>query len=78
MHLEDLILKRLEKHVGNIHSDDEGQALLKLVVEIRESARKNNDFDAFDKISSRLAEMGITMREETHIVPKISVNPHLS
>jgi cysteinyl-tRNA synthetase len=78
VHIEDLILTQLEQRINNIGSDDEAQALLKLIVEIRESARKNNDFDAFDKISSRLAEIGVTIREETHIVPKISTTSHPS
>lgn len=77
-HIEDLILIQLESRLKDIGNDDQAQALLKLIVEIRESARKNNDFDTFDKISSRLAEIGVTMREETHIVPRISTTPRLS
>ncbi len=76
-HLEDVILKRLEKNVSILKADDQEQALLKLLVELRESARKNNDLATFTKISEGLKNIGITMQEETHIVPKIEVDARL-
>lgn len=76
-HLEDVILKRLEKNVSILKADDQEQALLKLLVELRESARKNSDLETFTKISEGLKNIGITMQEETHIVPKIEVDARL-
>lgn len=76
MEFADLVVQELKARVNKLHHDEMAQSLLKLLIELRESARKNNDYDAFDKITAQLAGLGITMREETHIVPTVATSAH--
>lgn len=66
-HFEDLILKTLKERKDLISSDAATKSLLKFLVEIRESARKNENYQAYEHITDELQEMGIQLKEETRI-----------
>ena len=46
-------------------------AILKMLVEIRESAKMNEDYQAYERITDALAEQGIELREEIHVTAHI-------
>jgi len=49
-------------------------ALLKMLVEIRESAKMNEDYSSYERITDALAEQGIELREEIHVTARIKAN----
>lgn len=67
-HFEDLIIKTLKERKDLIGSDPGTDALVKFLVEIRESARKNENYEAYEHITSAFeTELSIELKEETRI-----------
>jgi hypothetical protein len=67
-HFEDLIIKTLRERKDLIGSDSGTDALVKLLVEIRESARKNENYSAYEHITSAFEnDLSIQLKEETRI-----------
>ena len=68
-HFEDLIIKTLKERKDLIGNDEGTDALVKFLVEIRESARKNENYVAYEHISEAFEnDLGIHLKEETRIV----------
>ncbi len=68
-HFEDLIIKTLKERNDLIGNDEGTDALVKFLVEIRESARKNENYLAYEHITDAFeTELGIHLKEETRIV----------
>ena len=68
-HFEDLIIKTLKERKDLIGTDEGTDALVKFLVEIRESARKNENYVAYEHITEAFEnELGIHLKEETRIV----------
>ncbi len=70
-HFEELILQALIEKRESLTTSQETQTLLKLIVELRESSRKNSDFDTYNRITKGLEQLGIKLREETHVVASL-------
>ncbi len=70
----DLILSALKEHDNGNIKNETTESLVKLLIELRESARKNHDFETFEKITSEMENFGIKLREETHIVASLSTD----
>lgn len=70
---ENLIFKALEteKKSGNTKTV---KALLKMLVEIRESAAKNEDYEEYESINKRLSEMGIELVEQRRITARVTTD----
>lgn len=70
---ENLIFKALEteKENGNTKTV---KALLKMLVEIRESVAKNEDYAEYESINKRLEAMGIELVEQRRITARVTVN----
>jgi cysteinyl-tRNA synthetase len=66
-HFEDLIIKTIKERKDLLQKDAGTKSLLKFLVEIRESARKNENYEAYEHITQELADLGIELREETRI-----------
>ncbi len=65
----DLILKTLKERKDLIGHDSGTDSLVKLLVEIRESARRNEAYDIYERISDDFEkELGLVLREETRII----------
>ena len=68
-HFEDLIIKSLSERKDLIGTEDVTNTMVKFLVEIRESARKNENYKAYDHITSEIeTKLGITLKEETRII----------
>jgi len=68
-HFEDLIIKTLTERKDLIGNDKATDVLVKFLVEIRESARKNENYEAYESITEAFEnELGIHLREETRII----------
>lgn len=68
-HFEDLIIKTLLERKDTIGSDEGTDALMKFLVEIRESARRNENYEAYEHITNAFEDqLGIELKEETRIV----------
>jgi hypothetical protein len=68
-HFEDLIIKTLKERKDLIGTDEGTDALVKFLVEIRESARKNENYVAYELITEAFEnDLGIHLKEETRIV----------
>ncbi len=68
-HFEDLIIKTLRERKDLIGTDDGTDALVKFLVEIRESARKNENYVAYEHITEAFEnDLGIHLKEETRII----------
>lgn len=68
-HFEDLIIKTLKERKDLIGNDEGTDALVKFLVEIRESARKNENYEAYEHITDSFSnELGIELKEETRII----------
>lgn len=70
---ENLIFKSLETERKNGNTKTV-KALLKMLVEIRESAEKNEDYEEYDSINKRLAEIGIELVEQKRITARIKAD----
>lgn len=66
-HFEDLIIKTIKERKDLLSVDQGTQSLLKFLVEIRESARKNENYEAYEHITNELSALGIELKEETRI-----------
>lgn len=70
-HFEDLIIRAIKERKAEINTSEVTDALVKFLVEIRESARKNENYEAYDHITQAFEEdLGILLREETRIVAR--------
>lgn len=68
-HFEDLIIKTLKERKDLIGEDAGTDVLVKFLVEIRESARKNENYEAYEHITEAFdKELGIQLKEETRII----------
>lgn len=68
-HFEDLIIKSLSERRDLIGEDEVTNVLVKFLVEIRESARKNENYAAYDHITNEIeTKLGIQLKEETRII----------
>jgi hypothetical protein len=68
-HFEDLIIKTLKERKDLMGKDESTDALVKFLVEIRESARKNENYEAYEHITEAFEkDLGIELREETRII----------
>jgi len=68
-HFEDLIIKTLKERKDLIGTDEGTDALVKFLVEIRESARRNENYQAYEHITCAFEnDLGIELREETRII----------
>ena len=68
-HFEDLIIKSLTERKDLIGSDEVTNTMVKFLVEIRESARKNENYKAYDHITQEIeTKLGISLKEETRII----------
>ena len=65
---EEVMFLAIEERKDKIGRDETTDALLEMLVEIRESALKNDDLKTYDRIEKRLEELGITLREEKRII----------
>ncbi len=70
---ENLIFKTLQNERENGDTKTV-KALLKMLVEIRESAEKNEDYDEYESINNRLAEIGIELVEQKRITARVKAN----
>ena len=68
---KNLIFKALESEKSNFPKSPYARALLKMLLEIRESAKKNEDYEEYDKITSDLEKIGITLHEQMRITARI-------
>jgi len=71
---EELLLQSLRERRSDIGSDASLDAILKLVIETRESARKNGDIASYERITQKLQELGITLQEELRIKARITTD----
>jgi cysteinyl-tRNA synthetase len=71
-HFEDLIIKTIKERKDLLVTDAGTQSLLKFLVEIRESARKNENYSAYEHITTELQALGIDLKEETRIKHKVT------
>lgn len=70
-HFEDLIIKTLKERKDLIGHDEGTDALVKFLVEIRESARRNENYEAYEHISDAIAqELELELKEETRIIAR--------
>jgi cysteinyl-tRNA synthetase len=68
-HFEDLIIQTIENRKEGINKDATVDAMVKFLVEIRDSARRNENYSAYDHISDAFENrLGIQMKEQTRIV----------
>ncbi len=68
-HFEDLIIQTIESQKEGINKDETVDAMVKFLVEIRDSARRNENYSAYDHISDAFENrLGIQMKEQTRIV----------
>ena len=68
-HFEDLIIQTIENRKEDINKDETVDAMVKFLVEIRDSARRNENYEAYDHISDAFENrLGIQMKEQTRIV----------
>lgn len=68
-HFEDLVIKTLKERKELISRDEGTDALVKFLVEIRESARRNENYDAYEHITKSFEnDLEISLREETRII----------
>lgn len=67
-HFEDLIIKTLKERKDLIGSDSGTDVLVKFLVEIRESARKNENYTAYEYITTAFEnDLSILLKEETRV-----------
>lgn len=68
-HFEDLVIQTIASKKELINKDASVDAMLKFLVEIRESARKNENYAAYDHITEAFEDqLGVQLKEETRIV----------
>lgn len=65
---EEVIFAALSERKEKFGKDETTDALLEMLVEIRESALKNDDLETYDRIEKRLTQIGISLREEKRII----------
>ena len=71
VHFEDLMIKALKEQKDSLRESKSARAILKMLIEVRESARKNESYEVYDKITHELSEMGIDLIEETRITASL-------
>ncbi len=68
-HFEDLIIQTIENRKQEINKDETVDAMVKFLVEIRDSARRNENYEAYDHISDAFENrLGIHLKQQTRIV----------
>lgn len=67
---KNLIFKALENERGRLRESSNARALLKMLVEIRESAKKNEDYDEYETVTEELKAFGVDLHEETRITAR--------
>lgn len=71
-HFEDLLIKALKENKNELGNKSGANTVLKMLIEMRESARKNEQYETYERISDLLSkEAGIKLREETRIIASI-------
>ena len=66
---EDAVFDALDQCGCNVENDLRANTLLKFLVEMRESAHKNRDYETFDKIGNQLQEQfGIQLKEDIRVI----------
>lgn len=68
-HFEDIVIRTIENKKELINKDSSIDAMVKFLVEIRESARKNENYAAYDHITNAFEnKLNIKLKEETRII----------
>lgn len=68
-HFEDLVINTIAEKKHLINQDASVDSMLKFLVEIRESARKNENYEAYEYITDAMEnKIGVRLKEETRIV----------
>lgn len=68
-HFEDLIIQTIESKKQLINKDDTVDGMVKFLVEVRDSARRNENYAAYEYITDAFENrLGIQLREQTRIV----------
>ena len=71
-HFEDLVIQTIEKKKELINKEPSVDAMVKFLVEIRESARKNENYEAYDHITEAFEDkLGVQLKEETRIIARM-------
>ncbi len=71
---EQVLVKSIKEAMAETDSQDRVNALLKMLVEVRESAKLNEDFSAYERITSQLEELGVVLAEEMHVIARIKAS----
>lgn len=70
--IPDFLIDTLKSEKAKIGADPIFNAAVKLLVEIRESARRNGNFETYNHITKTLdKELSIELREETRVFASI-------
>ena len=69
---EQLILQALEENKDKLGQGKSADAILKMLVEIRESAKANDQYEAYERITDELEKIGIRLREETRVTARLT------
>ncbi len=68
---EQVMLMALAQAKSEKNNEQSVNAILKMLVEIRESAKMNEDYQAYERITDALTEQGVELREEIHVTARI-------
>jgi hypothetical protein len=71
---EKVLIKSIREALADADGEDRVNALLKMMVEVRESAKMNEDFVAYERITSQLEELGVVLAEEVHVTARIKAS----
>ena len=71
-HIDSLLLSVLEKNKNTLGGNPPIETVLKMLVEIRESARRNEDFERYERITNGLKSIGIELNEESRISARVT------
>lgn len=71
-HIDSLLLSVLEKNKSTLGGNPPIETVLKMLVEIRESARRNEDFERYERITNGLKSIGIELNEEIRISARVA------
>ncbi len=68
-HFEDLIIQTIENKKHLINKDTTVDGMVKFLVEVRDSARRNENYAAYEFITEAFENrLGILLKEQTQIV----------
>lgn len=71
---EKVLIKSIKDALVDADGEDRVNALLKMLVEVRESAKMNEDFVAYERITAQLEELGVVLAEEVHVTARIKAS----